>query len=70
MNPSSLTCYITQCETAKSIKTLWGDKEVDKDIVAILSKLDRLTQYEHLNAAVQTLGVVEREQTHAACYLS
>ncbi len=67
MSPSSLACYLTQCDTAKSIKRLWGDKEVDKDIVAVLVKLDRLTQYEHLNAAAQTLGVVSGEQTHTAC---
>ena len=28
------------------------------DIEAVLLRLDRLTQYEHLNAAAQTLGVV------------
>ena len=69
MSPSSLTCYLTQCDTAKSIKRLWGDKEVDKDIVAALLKLDRLTQYEHLAAAAQTLGVVSGEQMHSACNL-
>jgi hypothetical protein len=49
------------------MKRLWGDKEVDKDIVAFLVKLDRLTQYEHLNAAAQTLGVVSGQQTHTDC---
>ena len=48
------------------MKRLWGDKEVDKDIVGVLLKLDRLTQYEHLNAAAQTLGVVSGEQTRSA----
>lgn len=48
------------------MKRLWGDKEVDKDIVAVLLKLDRLTQYEHLNAAAQTLGVVSGESTRTA----
>ena len=51
------------------MKRLLGDKEVDKDIVAVLLKLDRLTQYEHLNAAAETLGVVSSEQTHFACNL-
>jgi hypothetical protein len=40
------------------------------DIEAILQTLDRLTQYEHLNAAAQTLGVVSGEQAHSACNLS
>ena len=35
--------------------------------MAVLVKLDRLTQYEHLNAAAQTLGVVSGEQTRSAC---
>jgi len=51
------------------VKRLWGDKEVDNDIVAILVKLDRLTQYEHLNATAQTLGIVSGEQTYSACNL-
>ena len=65
----SLTCYVTQCDTARSIKRLWGDKVLDKDIVVVLLKLDRLTQYEHLNVAAQTLGVVSGEQTHPGCNL-
>ena len=69
MGPSSLTLYLTQCDIAKSIKRLWGDKEVDKDIVAALLKLDRLTQYEHLAAAAQTLGVVSGKQVRSACNL-
>ena len=48
------------------MKRLWGEKDVDKDIVTVLLKLDRLTQYEHLNAAAQTLGVISGEQTHFA----
>ena len=67
MSPSLLTFYLTQCDTAKSVKRLWGDKEVDNDVVAILVKLDRLTQYEHVNSAAQTLGVVSGEQTYSAC---
>jgi hypothetical protein len=39
-------------------------------IEAVLQRLDRLTQYEHLNAAAQTLGVVSGEQTHSACDVS
>jgi len=60
---------LSQCPTAKSIKRLWGDKEVDEEIVAVLLNLDRLTQYEHLNAAAQTLGVVSGEQTNSVCNL-
>jgi hypothetical protein len=51
------------------MKRLWGEKDVDKDIVTVLLKLDRLTQYEHLNAAAQTLGVISGEQSHPACNL-
>ena len=70
MRLSSLTWNLTtQRDTVKSVKRLLGDKEVDQDIVAVLLKLDRLTQYEHLNAAVQTLGVVSGEQPHSACNL-
>ena len=36
------------------------------DIQAVLQRLDRLTQYEHLNAAAQTLKVVSGE-LHSAC---
>ena len=39
------------------------------DVEAILLRLDRLTQYEHLNAAAQTLGVVSGERTYSACNL-
>ena len=39
------------------------------DIQAILLRLDRLTQYEHLNTAAQTLKVVSGEQTQSACVL-
>ena len=60
---------LTQCDTAKSIKIPWGDKEVDKDIVAVLLKMDRLTQYELQNAAAQTLGVVSVDQMLATFYL-
>ena len=52
------------------MKRLLGDKEGSMDVEAILQSLDRLTQYEHLNAAAQTLGVVSGEQTHSACNLS
>ena len=34
--------------------------------MSILLNLDRLTQYEHLNAAAQTLGVVSGEQAPSA----
>ena len=43
------------------MKRFWGD-EVDRDVAEVLPKLDRLTQYEHLNAAAQTLGVVSGEK--------
>ena len=51
------------------MKRLLGDKEGSTDIEAVLLRLDRLTQYEHLNAAAQTLGVVSGEQMHSACNL-
>ena len=60
-------CYLTHRDTVKSIKKLWGDNDGDKDIEAAFQRLDRLTQYEHLNAAAQTLGVVSGERTHSDC---
>ena len=46
--------YLTQCISEKFAKKFFGDK----DIEAILKRLDRLTQDEARNTAAQTLEVV------------
>ena len=47
-------CYLTRCITEKFAKKFFGDK----DIEAVLKRLDRLTQDEARNTAAQTLEVV------------
>ena len=46
--------HLTQRIAVKSIKKLWGEKEVE----AVLQRLDRLTQDEARMTAAQTLDVV------------
>jgi hypothetical protein len=46
--------YLTQCIAEKFAKKFFGDK----DIEAVLKRLDRLTQDEARNTAAQTLEVV------------
>ena len=56
MSAFSLMCYLTQCNTVKPVKKLLGDKDVE----AVLQRLDRLTHHEARTTAAQTLEVVHR----------
>jgi hypothetical protein len=69
-------CYLTECNAVKFMKTAFGEKDVE----AILQRLERLTHDEARNTAAQTLEVVyglvhnlkmvmEGEQTQLACNL-
>lgn len=51
---SEVLYYVTQCNTEKLFKKLLGEKDVE----AIIQRLDRLTQDEARIAAAQTLEVV------------
>jgi hypothetical protein len=66
--------YLTQCDTVKLVKKLFGEKDVE----AVLQRLGRLTQDEARITAAQTLEVVygltqnmrvvmDGEQIHQAC---
>jgi len=46
--------YLTQCNTATFVKKLFGEKDVE----AVLQRLDRLTQEEARMTAAETLKVV------------
>ena len=54
MSPSSVRYHITQGDAEKLVKKLFGEKDVE----AVLQRLDRLTQEEALITAAQTLDVV------------
>ena len=54
MSPFSLLCYLTEHNAVKSVKKGFGEKDVE----AILQRLDRLTQDEARTTAAQTLEVV------------
>jgi len=54
VSPFSLLCYLTECNAVKSVKKGFGEKDVE----AILQRLDRLTQDEARTTAAQTLEVV------------
>ena len=54
MSPFSLTCYLTERNAVKYVKKGFGEKDVE----AILQRLDRLTQDEARTTAAQTLEVV------------
>ena len=54
MSPFSLYCYLNERNAVKFMKTVFGEKDVE----AILQRLDRLTQNEARNTAAQTLEVV------------
>jgi hypothetical protein len=54
LSPSLLICCLTQCNTEKFVKKLFGENDVE----AVLQRLDRLTQDEARTAAAQTLQVV------------
>jgi hypothetical protein len=69
-----LTCYLTQRNAVKFVKKGFGEKEVE----AVLQRLDRLTQDEARTTAAQSLEVVyglvqnmravmDGEQTHLPC---
>ena len=50
-----LMCYLTECPAEKFVKKLfWGERQVE----AVLQRLDRLTQDEARTTAAQTLEVV------------
>ena len=54
MSPFSLTCYVTQHNPVKFVKKGFGEKEVE----AVLERLDRLTHDEARTTASQTLEVI------------
>ena len=54
MSPFSLLCYLTEHNAVKLVKKGFGEKDVE----AILQRLDRLTQDEARTTAAQTLEVV------------
>jgi hypothetical protein len=54
VSPFSLLCYLTERSAVKSVKKGFGEKDVE----AILQRLDRLTQDEARTTAAQTLEVV------------
>ena len=54
MSPFSLLCYLTERNAVKYLKKGFGEKDVE----AILQRLDRLTQDEARTTAAQTLEVV------------
>jgi hypothetical protein len=49
-----LTCYFTERNAVKFTKKVFGEKDVE----AILQRLDRLTRDEALTTAAQTLQVI------------
>ena len=49
-----ILCYLTRCNAEKLLKKLFGEKDVE----AIVQRLDRLTQEEARLTAAQTLEVV------------
>ena len=54
MRPFSLSCHLTERNAVKVIKKVFGEKDVD----AVLQRLDRLTEDEARTTATQTLEVV------------
>ena len=54
MSPFLAIGHLTQCIAVKSIKNSLGEKEVD----AVLNRLDRLTEEEARTTAAQVLEVV------------
>ena len=54
MSPFSPTCYLTEHTAVKFVKKVFGEK----DIEAILQRLNRLTEDEARTIAAQTLEVV------------
>jgi hypothetical protein len=54
VSPFSLTYYLTERNAVKCVKKGFGEKDVE----AILQRLDRLTQDEARTTAAQTLEVV------------
>jgi hypothetical protein len=50
----SLTCYLTERNAVKFVKKGFGEKDVE----AVLQRLDRLTQDEARTTAAQTLEVI------------
>jgi len=54
VRPFSLSCHLTERNAVKVIKKVFGEKDVD----AVLQRLDRLTEDEARTTATQTLEVV------------
>jgi hypothetical protein len=54
VSPNSLTSYVTQCNAAKFVKKLLGEKFVE----TVLQRLDRLMHDETRMTAAETLKVV------------
>ena len=54
MSSFSLTCYLTERNAVKFVKKGFGEKDVE----AVLQRLDRLTQDEARTTAAQTLEVI------------
>jgi len=74
VSPFSLACDLTERNAVKFIKKVFGEKEVE----AVLQRLDRLTHDEARTTAAQNLKVVhglvqnmrvfmDGKQTHSAC---
>jgi hypothetical protein len=70
VSPVSSMNYLTQCNTATFVKKLFGEKDVE----AVLQRLDRLTTEETRTTAAETLKVVYglvqemSKQMHSACH--
>ena len=54
MSPFSLTCCLTEHNVVKYVKKVFGEK----DVGAVMQRLDRLTQDEARTTAAQTLEVI------------
>jgi hypothetical protein len=54
VSPFSLSWYVTQCNAVKSVKKLLGEKDVE----AVLQRLDRLTLDEARTTALQSFEVI------------
>jgi len=54
VSPFSLKCHLTECNAVRYIKKGFGEKDVE----AVLQRLDRLTQDEARTTAAQALEVI------------
>jgi hypothetical protein len=54
VSPFSLKCHLTECNAVRYIKKGFGEKDVE----AVLQRLDRLTQDEARTTGAQALEVI------------